>query len=227
MKTKNYGIFRFKENNRPISDRHVKKLMKSIENNGYIEAMPIIVNSDMVIIDGQHRYQACKNMNIDIVYEICSGNENQLLLDLNVSQLKWQQANYIAHHAKNGIIFYQLVTEIEAMYHLSTSNTIVVCGGRNVNADMIKKGVDIPINTNMMKVINILNEAKKTLSFWKGIKFVRAITKTVDVLSDKQYHKLVKYINVITEQAQENYYVIQFENIINRHSREKIKLTSK
>ena len=55
-KTKDYDMFEFLDTNRQPNDRMIKKLMKSIEENGI--QIPIIVNKEKQIVDGQHRFWA-------------------------------------------------------------------------------------------------------------------------------------------------------------------------
>ncbi len=51
--TKDYGLFKFLDTNRQPNDLMIKKLTKSIKENGV--QIPIIVNPDKYIVDGQHR----------------------------------------------------------------------------------------------------------------------------------------------------------------------------
>ena len=51
------GIFKILEGNRNINLGHVERLVKSIQENGFLK-MPIIVNDDFEVIDGQHRLMA-------------------------------------------------------------------------------------------------------------------------------------------------------------------------
>ena len=57
-KTKNYEIFKIMDCNRELSAANLQKLIGSIKSRNLLEFRPIIVNSKMEIIDGQHRLAA-------------------------------------------------------------------------------------------------------------------------------------------------------------------------
>ena len=54
--TSDLNIFRIAKN-RPLSELHVKRMMKKDISE------PIIVDSDMNVLDGQHRLEACRRAN--------------------------------------------------------------------------------------------------------------------------------------------------------------------
>ena len=57
--TYDLSIFKILDGNRNINLGHVERLVKSIEENGFLK-MPIIVNDNFDVIDGQHRLMAAK-----------------------------------------------------------------------------------------------------------------------------------------------------------------------
>ena len=58
--TNNYDIFKNMLGNRELKDKNYKKLMRSINEKQLI--IPILVNEKFEIIDGQHRFSACKSL---------------------------------------------------------------------------------------------------------------------------------------------------------------------
>lgn len=65
-KTKNYSLFKKYAKNRDIDGRHVEKLIASIKTANLLDCEPILVNEKMEVIDGQHRLEAAKSLNLDI-----------------------------------------------------------------------------------------------------------------------------------------------------------------
>ena len=51
--------------NRAINQRQVERLMDSIKKHGFIESIPILVDPNGYVIDGQHRLEACKRLSIE------------------------------------------------------------------------------------------------------------------------------------------------------------------
>ena len=65
--TGDLSVFKILDGNRNINLGNVDRLVKSIEENGFLQ-MPIIVNENYEVIDGQHRLMAAKKINSIIYY---------------------------------------------------------------------------------------------------------------------------------------------------------------
>ena len=70
FKTNNYAKFTFLEGNRGLKTAHLLRLKKSFKENPLVSV--IIVNDDFQIIDGQHRYTICQELNLPLYYIILS-----------------------------------------------------------------------------------------------------------------------------------------------------------
>jgi len=62
----NYSTFKFLEANRDIRERHVNTLVTSIKKEGQI--YPILINKNFEVIEGQHRVEACKILQIPVMF---------------------------------------------------------------------------------------------------------------------------------------------------------------
>src|SRR5690606_774965 len=67
-KTTDYSIFGEIESNREVDLRHVRKLMKAIEKRNLLHLNPIIVDEQNRVIEGQHRLEAAKQLQVPIYY---------------------------------------------------------------------------------------------------------------------------------------------------------------
>ena len=104
----NYDEFSLLDCNRDLNRNHINKIKESITKNGYLKSNAIIVDKDKNIIDGQHRFVACKEMGLPIYYEI-EDNKPELIIDLNTTQRKWSMADYVNYYAKQGNVNYQRI----------------------------------------------------------------------------------------------------------------------
>ena len=75
--TMEYDKFKYQIGNREIMENNVKDIIKKIEKNEYDTAFPIVVNKNMEIIDGQHRFEALKRLGLPIIF-CFSSNERTL-----------------------------------------------------------------------------------------------------------------------------------------------------
>ncbi len=98
-KTKDYSIFKFLKGNRPLNRAHLKKLKASIEKNNHLNLHPIVVNQNYEIIDGQHRLECAKQLNVHIFFIRSDKVVDEHLIDCNVNQKSFECENYIDYFA--------------------------------------------------------------------------------------------------------------------------------
>ena len=93
-KTKRYEMFKRLEGNRDLVRSRKEKIKKSIQRNGYIHN-PIVINEKNEIIDGQGRFEALKELDMEIEYVIAPGAGLEQCVALNTSGTLWTMKDYI------------------------------------------------------------------------------------------------------------------------------------
>lgn len=104
--TMNYLQFKTVKGNRDINDSHVKRLAESINKNGYL-GYPILVSTNMEILDGQHRFMALKSLEKPIPFEIRSSMDIKDIQALNAVSRTWGIMDYIKSYSELGKEDYQ------------------------------------------------------------------------------------------------------------------------
>ena len=101
--TKDYHKFKLSEKNREkgIDLNHVHTLIASIKAKNLLEFRPILVSPEMVILDGQHRWAAAKELDVPIYYEISKEFSEEDIPRLNTSK-GWGIGDYLNFHVKSG-----------------------------------------------------------------------------------------------------------------------------
>lgn len=99
--TDEFGKFKTIEGNRADIDRRVKNIEKSVEQVGYLP-VPIVVNENMEIIDGQAHYHFCKRTNTPITFCIVRGLTVNECIALNIASSNWRLVDYIKSFADRG-----------------------------------------------------------------------------------------------------------------------------
>ena len=89
--TEEYEMFSFLRSNREVTLN--KKLENSILQKGIIR--PIIVNSTMQIIDGQHRYSIARKYGLPVPYYVSVNKEMNDIIKINNTACKWRVIDYI------------------------------------------------------------------------------------------------------------------------------------
>lgn len=101
--TTDYKQFSFLIDNRDTSRKHINKLRDAIRKNPEIlEVQPILVNENMEIIDGQHRFTAASELGLPITYTQVHGLNMETARNMNVLQRKWTMEDYSRSYAKAG-----------------------------------------------------------------------------------------------------------------------------
>jgi hypothetical protein len=91
--TTDYAKFKTLQGNRNVNKVHVKRLENSF-NESYLLS-PIVINEKFEIIDGQHRFQAARNLNLPINYIVCNNYSLKEVQLLNTNSKTWKKEDYL------------------------------------------------------------------------------------------------------------------------------------
>ena len=98
--TSDYKKFNWRDSNREINDKNVKKLVKDIQERGL--QSPIVVNENYEIIDGQHRFVALRQLGMVIHYIISrKWRDDEDIAAMQVAT-KWSAWDYCYNRSKRG-----------------------------------------------------------------------------------------------------------------------------
>lgn len=127
--TKNYEMFVFEDDNRDISNAHVKELAASMTRNGFIKSKAISVkkmngSSKLKVKDGQHRLLAAQMAGVSVWYNIDEEISDEMLPDLQIAK-KWLPKDYLKHFVHKNIKEYVTVQSLEAMFPKVSIMTMV------------------------------------------------------------------------------------------------------
>lgn len=103
--SRDYSRFEFFQSNRPAENW--VKVARSIENKDLTRFVPIItvaINKRLFIVDGQHRFMACKELGLPIYY--VEGDSSELsesdISGLNVNQKNWTPVDFLNFYSTHG-----------------------------------------------------------------------------------------------------------------------------
>lgn len=98
---------------RPLDPKSVKVIAESIQKNGQLQ--PILVDKNGNLIDGNHRYHACKQLGISVIAKVIDEvNEDKLALmeiDTNLCRKELTQSELEIHLAERKKIYIRLYPE--------------------------------------------------------------------------------------------------------------------
>jgi len=93
--TLNYDLFKLLPQNRIINRPHLEKLKKSILEKDLCKFTPILVDESYLIYDGQHRFTACKELQLPIYYNMYKGLTFEDTIRCNINNKNWLLEDYL------------------------------------------------------------------------------------------------------------------------------------
>lgn len=114
--THDYSIFKILDGNRSVPSTRVNKVKESIAAVGYLQ-IPIVVNQNMEIIDGQARLSAFSDLGLPIYYVIINNAGLKQCQALNTYGTKWTVKDYIISYAKGGNQNYSRLLDVMNKYN--------------------------------------------------------------------------------------------------------------
>lgn len=149
----NYAEFKIIDVNREINKSHLKKLTESIRNRNLLHLFPIIVNSKMQVIEGQHRLKAAQALNFALYYIVDDQVDAKDIAIINNNRKGWSGKDYIAFYAKSGNVHYKKLQKLMTQYpKLTILSTIRLCdeskgnyyGGGDTTRHMREGLIEVP-----------------------------------------------------------------------------------
>jgi len=218
MKTKNYSKFLFSKENREIKTKTITAIKDSMTKFGFISGRPVLVTKEWVIIDGQHRFLAAKDLGIEVEYEVLEGNYIDKMILLNSTQSNWTLEDYVNSYASQNIDCYRKLLKFKEKYDLNLSAAINILFSTAVRPDSIRKGEILKVNPYADRIAEFIINCD-TISYNKDNKFVRAIAMVYSKLTKSQLLKLKSRLIIVPKLSNSTDFVVAFENIINKGKR--------
>lgn len=118
--TRDYSRFTTIKGNRSLVKAHINKIMRAIETDTEtIKFNPILVNDKMQIIDGQHRFEAIKKLQLPVYY-IVAGNRNlEDVQKLNSGRKAWTPMDYAKSFVAHGNDNYAKYIHLRETYNIN------------------------------------------------------------------------------------------------------------
>ncbi len=127
VRTKEYHLFSHLDGNRSINKAHVTKLKESMQEKYLVS--PIIVNSKYEIIDGQHRFEACKELGLPVLYIMVRGYGLEEVQRFNANQKNFSYDDFMNGYVDLGKQDYAILKEFRQRWGLEWGTSIALLAG--------------------------------------------------------------------------------------------------
>jgi hypothetical protein len=186
LKTNDYSKFKSKDGNRNLNELHLKRLTESVKQNDLLHANPILVNEKYEIIDGQHRFNVCRQLNKPVHFVQVKGLGLRHIQILNANAKNWKLEDYIDGYCSMNLSEYCYFKQQMVKSKLGTTTLLSLFSKQGINAiEELKSGkLELP---NKNRGIIILSWIKDWCKYYPGSERRSFILALVTLHSVKGY----------------------------------------
>jgi hypothetical protein len=224
--TSDYSQFHFLQGNRDLNETKLNKIIKSVnEGLNFFKYCPILVNEGYYIIDGQHRFMACKKLKLPIFFVVVPNFSLRQIAEINNNQSKWKVRDYMNCYIDADINRedYKTLGRIASDYriNISTGINLLMYGkvGSGGQADAFRDGkFKVNYLGSAERLLSLAKDYEKFGGEWRCRAFLLAMEKLV--ASDKYEHaavlkKIEKHGLKIEPQSTAKEYLHHIEELYN------------
>lgn len=126
QQTTNYEQFQLIGANRDQNRGHIEAIKRAFEEIGNLTAVqPILVNEHYQIIDGQHRFFACKELGLPIYFTMQPGLGIRDARNMNILHRAWRLVDYAHSYAESGDQSYQKFLTLASDYDVFSYSVLM------------------------------------------------------------------------------------------------------
>jgi hypothetical protein len=118
--TKNYRLFSRSIDNRPLSEKNHKKLLRSMQRNGFLPCFPLACvrepNGNLIVYDGQHRLAYAETLGLPVYFVVLDKPFD--IAEVNCAQEKWNTRNFAETFAAQNKQAYKIGLEFTDRHQL-------------------------------------------------------------------------------------------------------------
>lgn len=232
-RTNKYDEFKFVEGNRNLTPKHVHNLIESMKKESLLHIRPILVDENMCILDGQHRFEAAKLLGLDIYYIKIKSENHDEILKLNQNNKNWKIIDFLNFHClKNKNTNYLKIMQILNTYGWNLNDFFLY---ENYNIRKRKERTDF--ENGFFIVENSEEHFADCYSKWKclkdfleskGVDHVECIETNVfkdsflyfhnskSIKLDQFWEKIKSYVNLFHRCSNKDQYLDMFLRIYNQ-----------
>lgn len=131
LETINYENFSCDKKNRPVSEEKIHFFMKQFKQGKFfMKEFPVIADKQFVILDGQHRYEAVKRMELPLYFRFADTLSLESVIDVQINA-GWTTKDYLHAFIQQNNMNYIILNRFISRYKLSMSVAVMLLSGDN------------------------------------------------------------------------------------------------
>lgn len=102
LETSDYTQFKKHPANRDVDEKSIDRLAEAIQKKNLLKSHPVVVDKEFYIIDGQHRIEACKKLQIPVTFIVDETITPEDMITLNTNSKSWNMDNFLNFYVSKG-----------------------------------------------------------------------------------------------------------------------------
>ena len=119
LKTTDYNMFKKIKGNRIVNKSNLNAIITSMEQQQLVS--PIMINEKFEIIDGQHRFEACKELGLPVYFYVVNGYGTEEMKRCNTTGMNWGKPSFLQSYIDQDYENYVAFNELLVSYHITIS----------------------------------------------------------------------------------------------------------
>lgn len=215
LTTTDYDQFKYFVSNREVDKTHVRKLVASIEQKNLMYIRPAIVTDEMYVIDGQHRIEACRLLNVPVYYIVTEGLTKADIAILNTAQKNWTRLDFINFYAIEGKQEYMTFSKLVNRFPFMRVSCLLELVGDHRKTKIREGILDVKNLERATQVCEWLGSfVAKRIEYAPTREFVRAFSMTIK--DEESFRVLLSQARWITKCSSRAEYENQFKALLNK-----------
>ncbi|MFM2385708.1 MAG: hypothetical protein RL660_465 [Bacteroidota bacterium] len=229
QQTYNYKQFKLLQGNRAINERKVKKIIDDIDDGlNMLPYVPIVVDKDFNIIDGQHRYSVSKILKQPVYFVVADEKTVYEIAKINSRTERWKKKDFLECYLSQGNVNYMHINKLIVDYAMTITSAVALL---HKGYKITEGGIGGSINeafergTFVARFVNEATHVAQTITehfewypFSRSTDFVAAVARLL--VADKvDWPQLKEQLNrnsaLLTPQPSSKAYLSKIEEIYN------------
>ena len=234
FETKDYSIFKFRDDNRIVNTNHVKKLSQRMKESGWLSSSIVTIKGNGDVIDGQHRVKAAMSVNCPVRYKVTKGAGIDEMTAMNTLQRNWSPFDHLHKFVVRGNVHYvtfDKFTKEFPMFKYTEIAMFLQNSQTTIKRDSFESGNYVVKNEKVGRewANKILQLKPFFEKYYNKSIFVRGMVKVLshkkDVFDFEEFiHKVKLRPNMLVPCGTTDQYVEMIENIYNYKRSGKVNL---
>lgn len=229
--TKNYSLFKKLKGNRVVNELNKKRLAESFKKSYLIS--PITVNDNFEIIDGQHRFEVAKELNLPVFYFQVPYYGVEEVQILNTNQKNWSTMDYVEGYINLGKMDYSIYKDFKNKYNFPTTQTIEILRDKKSsgtsNASHEFRSGEFKVK-DIIKATQVFDSIESLQEYYEGYKRTSFVAAMMNLLKNENFsidefkQKLKFQKSKMVDCTNVNNYISTIEEIYNYKRKNKVNL---